>query len=349
MTGRARIGVGLLAVVTVGLVGVLLSGVAQGEAATPTTDPPATATVERTTLTETAEVDGTLGYGDARPVTARLPGTLTSVTAAGTVVHRGEALFTVDTDPVLLLHGELPAYREMSEGDEGRDVAQLEENLSALGHTGFTVDDEYTAATADAVRDWQEDLGLAETGRVELGRVVFAPADVRVAEVAAQLGDQVGGPVLTVTGIARQIDMDVEVPDRELVAPGTAVRVELPGGTVVPGTIREVGTAAEQPADDGEPGGGGPATVPVVVAVDDPAAAEAFDQAPVTVQVTASSAEDVLAVPVAALLALAEGGYGLEVVPGGVVAVDTGVFADGKVEVSGDGVEEGTVVGVPAR
>jgi membrane fusion protein, multidrug efflux system len=72
----------------------------------------------------------------------------------------------------------------------------------------------------------------------------------------------------------------------------------------------------------------------------------------VTVTLTASSASDVLAVPVAALLALAEGGYGLEVVQDGVgrvVAVQTGVFADGKVEVSGDGVVEGAVVGVPAR
>jgi peptidoglycan hydrolase-like protein with peptidoglycan-binding domain len=347
------IGVGVLALATVGLVGVVVSGAAQGAAAAPpTAGPAATATVERTTLTETAEVDGTLGYGEARPVAARLPGTLTSVVAAGTVVHRGEALFTVDTEPVLLMHGEQPAHRDLRSGDEGRDVAQLEENLSALGYTGFTVDDEYTAATADAVQEWQEDLGLAETGRVELGRVVFAPADVRVAEVSAQLGDQVGGPVLTVTGTTRQVDMDVEVPDRELVAPGTEVRVELPGGDVVPGTIREVGTAAEQPADDGQPGGGGPATVAVVVDVTDPAAAQAFDQAPVTVTVTASSAQDVLAVPVAALLALAEGGYGLEVVQGGVgqvVAVETGVFADGKVEVSGGGVEEGTVVGVPAR
>jgi multidrug efflux system membrane fusion protein len=60
----------------------------------------------------------------------------------------------------------------------------------------------------------------------------------------------------------------------------------------------------------------------------------------------------VLAVPVGALLALAEGGYGLEVVRGGtsaVVAVDTGMFADGKVEVSGGGIAEGTVVGVAGR
>ncbi|MCO1656490.1 peptidoglycan-binding protein [Pseudonocardia humida] len=354
MTTRGRIGVGALAAVTVGLVALLVVGAGRGGAAPPAAAaPPDTATVVRTTLTETEEIEGTLGFGEARQVSARGPGTLTSVAAAGTVVHRGEALFAVDTEPVVLMLGAVPAYRDLRSGDEGADVAQLEENLAALGHTGFTVDDEFTSATATAVREWQEDLGVDETGRVELGRVVFAPADVRVSEVSAQVGDQVGGgPVLGVTGTARQVDMDVEVPDREIVAPGTAVEVELPGGTVVPGTIREVGAAAEQPPDDGQPGPSDPATVPVVVDVADPAAAAAFDQAPVTVTVTAGSAPDVLAVPVAALLALAEGGYGLEVVEGGaarVVAVQTGVFSDGKVEVSGAGIAEGAEVGVPAR
>jgi membrane fusion protein, multidrug efflux system len=59
--------------------------------------------------------------------------------------------------------------------------------------------------------------------------------------------------------------------------------------------------------------------------------------------------KDVLTVPVGALLALAEGGYGLEVVEGSttrIVAVETGLFADGKVEVSGSGIADGTTVGV---
>ena len=57
-----------------------------------------------------------------------------------------------------------------------------------------------------------------------------------------------------------------------------------------------------------------------------------------------------LAVPVAALLALAGGGYGVEVVePSGhhrLVGVTTGVFAGGKVQVLGRGLEPGTKVAV---
>ena len=54
-------------------------------------------------------------------------------------------------------------------------------------------------------------------------------------------------------------------------------------------------------------------------------------------------------VPVGALLALAEGGYGLQVVGGGtpgVIAVTTGLFADGRVEVSGPDLREGMTVGM---
>jgi hypothetical protein len=58
----------------------------------------------------------------------------------------------------------------------------------------------------------------------------------------------------------------------------------------------------------------------------------------------------VLSVPVAALVALAEGGYGVQVVTGSTtryVGVQTGLFADGNVEISGDGIAEGVTVGMP--
>ena len=94
------------------------------------------------------------------------------------------------------------------------------------------------------------------------------------------------------------------------------------------------------------------ATVDVIIAINDPAAltAAAFDQAPVTVRVVTRAAEDVLAVPVEALLALAEGGYAVELAHDdgttSLVAVELGAFADGWVEVTGD-VAEGDQVEVP--
>ena len=48
--------------------------------------------------------------------------------------------------------------------------------------------------------------------------------------------------------------------------------------------------------------------------------------------------------------ALAGGGYGVEVVDGSTthyVKVTTGLYADGRVEITGDGLVEGTTVGMP--
>jgi len=49
-------------------------------------------------------------------------------------------------------------------------------------------------------------------------------------------------------------------------------------------------------------------------------------------------------------VALAEGGYGVQVIEGSAtryLAVETGMFAGGKVEISGAGIAEGMTVGVP--
>ena len=84
-------------------------------------------------------------------------------------------------------------------------------------------------------------------------------------------------------------------------------------------------------------------TIEVDVTPTDPAATGHLDQAPVNVSITTESVQDALAVPIDALLALAGGGYALEVVEGGVhrlEAVSLGLFddADGLVQVSGQGV-----------
>jgi hypothetical protein len=64
----------------------------------------------------------------------------------------------------------------------------------------------------------------------------------------------------------------------------------------------------------------------------------------VDVTFTASERKNVLTVPVAALLALAEGGYGVQLVDEGgtrIVRVETGLFSGGRVEISGADVAEG--------
>lgn len=147
-----------------------------------------TEVVQRRTLVESERVDGTLGYDDPRPALDRLGGTLTWLPAAGAVVHAGAPLFAVDGRPVILLDGSVPAWRALAAGRRGVDVLQLERNLAALGYDPGTVDERFSASTKAAVKRWQDDLGLRETGTVPLGRVVFLPAPRRVSEVTGQLG-----------------------------------------------------------------------------------------------------------------------------------------------------------------
>ncbi|MEV4242615.1 peptidoglycan-binding protein [Streptosporangium canum] len=350
-----RIALAAVAVAAAGAAGAATLGFGGGSPAGGTAEsalPPKTAGVNRQTLVDTQSADGALGYGPATTATSRLSGTLTRLPGTGDRITRGKALYEVDDRPVALLYGSLPAYRALTQGVEGPDVKQLERNLKALGYSGFTVDEEYTYATAEAVMRWQEDRGLDETGTVELGYVVFAPHAVRVESLQAGKGDLTapGGKVLSYTGTTRAVTVELDAADQRLAEKGAKVTVTLPDDTTVKGRVDEVTTVID-PGD----GQGEDARTKVEVVVELPGkkaqkAVGAYALASVDVSFTAGTRRNVLTVPVAALLALQEGGFGVEVVKGATsayVPVRTGLFSGGQVEISGDGIAEGTTVGMP--
>ena len=101
--------------------------------------------------------------------------------------------------------------------------------------------------------------------------------------------------------------------------------------------------------------------VEVILSISNPDELNIFDEAPVDVFITTEVSKDILYVPVNALLALAEGGYALEIYDGNngddlsniksgqdttYVGVEIGVFTDGYVEVKGN-ISEGQLVIVP--
>ncbi|MFF1922673.1 peptidoglycan-binding protein [Streptomyces sp. NPDC058221] len=310
--------------------------------------PPATAVVERGDLSDSTQVDGTLGYSRQRKVSAGSAGTLTWAPGAGTGVKRDGKLYEIDGTPVRLMYGAGPMYRTLKNGDKGRDVRQLEENLAALGYTGFTVDDEYSGLTAAAVKRWQQAHDLKQTGEAGPGQIAFAPGAVRVRKAAAAVGDQVapGSSVLSTTGSERVVTFGLDVSESKSVEVGTKVSVDLPDGSTAKGAIASIGKTAE-PGDD--PQDKTP-KIAVTVSFDEPDKAGGIDQAPVTVNLTGETRKAVLTVPVDALLARADGGFGVQVVQNGKareVAVELGLFGQGRVEVSGGGLREGMKVGVP--
>ncbi|MFG3257304.1 peptidoglycan-binding protein [Streptomyces sp. NPDC048172] len=310
--------------------------------------PPATATVQREDLSESAEAEGTLGHAGKRKINGAASGTLTWAPKSGSVIKRNGRLYEVDDHSVRLLYGSEPMYRTLKEGVTGDDVRQFEANLAALGYTGFTVDDEYTGLTADAVKRWQEANGDKETGTVTQRDIAFASGAVRIESTALSVGDRTapGRPVLSTTGSERVVTMKLDVAESGSVKPGDKVTVTLPDGESAPGEVRSVGTRAKKGTDpeDDSP------KVPVTVSLDAPDKAGALDQAPVTVELKGETRKDVLTVPVEALIALPSKGFGVEVVQHGrsrEVRVEPGLFAQGRVEVSGGGLRAGMKVGVP--
>jgi hypothetical protein len=312
---------------------------------------PATATVQRTNLTETLTEGGQLEYGDPLDVGTLLTGTVTWTPVAGSVVTEGEPLYRLDADPVLRLDGKVPAWRDLDPYvTTGSDVLQLEQALTDLGYADdldMEVNGDWTWVTTIAVKRWQEDHGLAEDGELPLGRVAFTDGDVRVASVAVEEGTPVepGTVVLQVSDTERTVTVSVDTTQQELAPVHEAVELEFPDGTSARGRIGEVehveGDETTEEALNVTIEMAGPKA-------DRKAVAKQLDGTSVQVGFAHTVAKDVLAVPVTALVALVDGGYGVEKVGADgartYVAVTTGAFSETLVEVESADLAEGDEV-----
>jgi peptidoglycan hydrolase-like protein with peptidoglycan-binding domain len=279
--------------------------------------------------------------------------TYTMLPPVGRVVRRGGALYAVGDQPVTLLYGAVPQWRAFAPGmTAGRDVAELNANLRALRY-GSPGGNAFTSATVAAIERFQSGRGLPATGSLLLGSVVFEPGAVRVTGVTPTIGAPVqAGPVLDITSMRRVVTIALDASQQSSVKVGDPVAITLPDNSTTPGRVSYVGTVATAPsAQSGS--GGSPPTIEVDVAPDHPAATGRLDQAPVDVSITTATVKDAIVVPVNALLALASGGYAVEVVTGGVhalVGVSLGLFddADGLVQVTGS-LRRGQRVVVPSE
>jgi peptidoglycan hydrolase-like protein with peptidoglycan-binding domain len=315
-----------------------------------------TAAITRADLSAREQVPGTMGYLGDWPIAHAGPaGVLTSVAAPATVVTRGQRLYEVDGQPVILLYGTRPVWREFGTGmAPGEDVRQLEQNLAALGFASNRPDRRFTEATAAAVRRWQRQLGQPRTGRLALGTVVFAPGAVRVVEALVPVGVRLGGgPVLRGSSTRRAITVALPTERQGQVRIAAPVEVTLPGGQRAAGTVAEVGRVATGGGSGDAAGPAAPPTISVTITLDRAAATDRLDQAPVQVAITTARRTGVLAVPVTALrAAAAPGEYEIAVVDGGgrrPVRVRPGLLDEraGLIEIVGAGLAEGMRVEVP--
>lgn len=324
---------GTAVVAVLGIAGALIAIGAPRSAADDVPDADADArtvvvSVERTDLAEQETFSGTIGFGAE--------------------IARGKPLFRVDDRPVVLFLGDTPFFRTLELASprlHGNDVRVLAENLRALGyevgrltpapgvHGKHPRDIQYTPALSAAVEKWQRTLRQEQTGVFDPASAVVLPEVVRVEAPVARLGDSADGDVLRVSSTHRSVRISVPVGQLSRTAVGDAARIAA-GADEVAGTVAVIA----QGESDGS--GGAPPRI-LTIAPEDASALDAVDAETVRVTFTFETRKDVLAVPVEALLALRGGGYGLEREDGTLVGVTTGLFANGRVEVSGAGVEEG--------
>lgn len=346
--GRLAAG-GLVLVLVVAAIIVWATGVFDGNHArssgvSDNSYPTSLATVTEGSLASQLSADGTLEYTTSGAsdysIVNQASGTFTKLPSTGAVLSRGQVLYRVSNDPVILLYGDTPAYRSLSEGDTGPDVRELNRNLVALGYaTRSDVDWDwsyFSAETAYALERLQYKLGEDETGTLSEGQAVFLPGEVRITSVSPPLGTSAGpgASIMQATSTNRQVVVDLDASEQTEIKVGDTASITLPDGQATPGVISSIGTVASS--------SGGSSTLPIYITLDQPKAAGTLDQAPVTVEITTASVKHALIVPIDSLLALSGGGYAVETVNAAgvhkLVAVTLGTFDDavGNVQVTGD-------------
>jgi peptidoglycan hydrolase-like protein with peptidoglycan-binding domain len=287
-------------------------------------------------------------------------GTVGNVIQADTIAP-GDVLFELDDVAVLAVVGDQPISRTLEEGDEGADVRLLQEHLLAMGYDGadaesgevLVANGDFDDATTRAVESMQFDAGQEVDGIVDRGEVAVVPADMTVVSRFDTSGGDgtnevsANTEVLSLRSTRRIVEVEIPLDDQDELLVGTDVRVEVPGAGDVRGRVESVSTVVTSSATGGT--ATEDATVTVTIALLDDVAIDQIET-PVDVYVERVIAEEVFAVPVAALVALAEGGFAVQVVDDtGVrfIAVETGEYADNWVEVTGPGIVDGLEVVAP--
>jgi len=267
----------------------------------------------------------------------------------------------------ILMFGDIPAWRDMKEGiAPGEDIKQLKLNLIDLGYgTIETLGNDlyFNPATTAAISKLQSDMNLILSGEIILGEVIFTPGTslVKSSSSLQTVGRKLNAgselfsltpieKVVTQTGpdgsvtILREslqiVEIQVDVGDRNLVNEGTEVEIELPDESLVTGIVREVGNLAVVP-QEGDP------FLEVLIGVKSSTEYFEWTGATVTINVTSELAKGVLASPVNGLLAILSGGYAVEIVTATgttLIPIETGIYADGWVEITGPGLRSGTEI-----
>ncbi len=310
-----------------------------GTGATADSRPTGLETITTGDLVERQDETGTVAHGDTWTVQIETQGIVTAVPAAETTINFGDTLIEVDAKPIMLAEGDVPLYRSLNyqarKHLKGPDVEQLQQFLLDAGHDDserLKADGDFGLSTHRAVKAWQKDNGREQTGTVDRSQLVFNPAPVRI-DTSPRVGSQFSE--LSVTEASQRVTAQFAARQQAFVEIGSSVELQLGSGEILSGTITETTSTVSDQGDR---------VVEVTIQPDTdlPSGTERL-------KVIASNvaARDVLIVGVRAVLALAGGGYGLEVETGNgtdLRAVELGAVVDDQAEITGQFAEGDKVV-----
>ncbi|GGF33667.1 hypothetical protein GCM10011399_28530 [Subtercola lobariae] len=161
-------------------------------------------------------------------------GVVTTVDAqSGQLVDAGARLYSVNQQPVVAAQGAVPAYRSISGGDSGADVAQLQAMLTQLGFYAGPADGTAGASTVVAVRQWQQSVGVDATGELTLGAVIFVPtlpARLVLDASVVHRGATLAGGEAVVQWLGQSPVFTLPVSDTQSAMVGTDTRVLIDDG-----------------------------------------------------------------------------------------------------------------------
>lgn len=300
-----------------------------------------TTPVERGSLATSTRLSGKLSFGESQALPPT-QGILTAVPTAGAQIGLGEAVYEVEGQPVVLMVGPRPFWRELSMGvSDGEDIRQLQQNLADLGYYYAYVGDTFDQYTEDALKRWQADRGLEKTGVFTPSDVVVVPvAPIRIDRITGSLGLSETSPA-TFTSPVRSVTAPLNDSQVKALEVGRPVKIQTGDGSTFPGEITQI--------TEGKPAAGDQEAVKPAAII----AVEGADEATpgdVKVVITEETADDLLLVPVSSLLATSDDGYAVEVQRGGPagelvrIPVEIGRVSSSKAEIISGELEEGDEV-----
>ncbi|WP_181034350.1 peptidoglycan-binding protein [Arthrobacter sp. GMC3] len=165
----------------------------------------------------------------------------------------GDLLYSVNLRPVVVAQGNIPSFRSLSEGDEGADVALLQEFLASKGLFFGKQDGKFRSDSTAAVKLWQKSLGGPTDGQVLFGDIVYIdtlPAVITADPKLIAKGVTLSGGemALRFRKPTPEFSIALSKKQRDSVQRGQNVEIEN-GGESWKAVVSEIGPGPEQSGD----------------------------------------------------------------------------------------------------